>query len=62
MGVAVYEAEEYDNGNNTFRGVFNEKATIQVDAELTVDIYFYIVNYNDNGGNKSTAGYLYTNR
>jgi gliding motility-associated-like protein len=61
-GVVVYEAKGYDNGNNAFRGVSNGRATIQTDAELPVGVYFYIVNYNDNGENKSTTGYLYVNR
>jgi len=61
-GVLVYETKGYDNSGNAFVGISNGRATISVENELPVGVYFYIVNYNDNGTVKTLDGYLYINR
>jgi hypothetical protein len=61
-GVKVFETKGYDNGSNVFRGISNGRATIQANEELPVGIYFYVINYENNGAGKSKSGYLYINR
>ncbi|QLG46322.1 T9SS type B sorting domain-containing protein [Costertonia aggregata] len=61
-GVKVFETRGYDNNSNAFRGISNGRATIQQNDELPVGVYFYIVQYVNNGESKSRSGYLYVNR
>ncbi|WP_273566277.1 gliding motility-associated C-terminal domain-containing protein [Maribacter halichondriae] len=61
-GVLVFETNAYDNTGNAFRGFSNGRATIQQNEALPVGVYFYIVNYVNNGENKTKNGYLYVNR
>ncbi|WP_394970229.1 gliding motility-associated C-terminal domain-containing protein [uncultured Croceitalea sp.] len=61
-GVLVYETNGYDNSGNAFIGISNGRATVSVDDELPVGVYFYIVSYNDNGTVKTLDGYIYINR
>ncbi len=61
-GVLVYETKGYDNSGNAFIGISNGRATVSVDDELPVGVYFYIVSYNDNGTVKTLDGYIYINR
>ncbi|WP_282054302.1 gliding motility-associated C-terminal domain-containing protein [Maribacter luteus] len=61
-GVLVFETDGYDNGNNSFHGISNGRATIQKNKELPVGIYFYVVAYKTEGETKKKSGYLYVNR
>ena len=61
-GVLVYEIEGYDNSGRVFRGISNGRATLDVDEELPVGVYFYIIEYDDNGTARNLKGYLYINR
>jgi len=61
-GILVFETQGYDNDSNAFRGISNARATISQDKELPVGIYFYIINYVDEGTSKTLDGYLYVNR
>ena len=61
-GVKVFETKGYDNVSNAFRGISNGRATIQVNEELPVGVYYYIINYMDTGQGKTKSGYLYINR
>ncbi|MFD0796118.1 gliding motility-associated C-terminal domain-containing protein [Maribacter chungangensis] len=61
-GVKVFETNGYDNISNAFKGVSNGRATVKVNEELPVGVYYYIINYRDTGQGKSKSGYLYINR
>ncbi len=61
-GILVFETNGYDNGNNNFRGISNGRATIQKNEELPVGVYFYIIDYVNNGTSRTKSGYLYVNR
>jgi hypothetical protein len=61
-GIKVYETTGYDNGSNVFTGISNGRATIKANEELPVGIYYYIINYENNGENRVKSGYLYINR
>ncbi|GGG54873.1 hypothetical protein GCM10011414_25900 [Croceivirga lutea] len=61
-GVLVFETRGYDNGGNAFFGVSQARATLSANDELPVGVYYYIINYNDNGTMKTSNGYLYINR
>ncbi|WP_244847025.1 Ig-like domain-containing protein [Cellulophaga lytica] len=61
-GVIVFETKGYDRGSNVFKGISNGRVVINKNEELPAGVYYYIINYNNNGQNKSKAGYLYLNR
>ena len=61
-GVLVFEIKGYDRGNKVFKGISNGRTVVQKNVELPVGVYFYVINYNDNGKTKSKSGYLYLNR
>ncbi|MGB5436687.1 MAG: gliding motility-associated C-terminal domain-containing protein, partial [Maribacter sp.] len=61
-GVLVFETQGYNNGSNGFRGISNGRVTIQKNEELPVGIYYYVVDYINQGEAKKKAGYLYVNR
>ena len=61
-GVLVYETEDYNNGSRSFRGISNGRSTIQMDDELPVGVYFYIINYIGTQSSGTKSGYLYVNR
>jgi len=61
-GILVYETTGYDGGSNNFRGFSEGRATIQEDKALPVGVYFYVVDYVNNGTAKKKSGYLYVNR
>ena len=61
-GVLVFETTGYDTGDNVFRGFSNGRATIKKNEELPVGIYFYIIEYEENGIVRVKDGYLYVNR
>jgi gliding motility-associated-like protein len=60
-GVLVYETTNYDNANNSFKGISEGRANIG--DELPTGTYFYIVQYTTSEGNTvSLDGYLYLSR
>ncbi len=61
-GILVYETQGYDNANNAFRGISNGRATIQENNELPVGVYFYVIEYLNDGNSVVLNGYLYVNR
>ncbi|WP_209404581.1 Ig-like domain-containing protein [Pseudozobellia sp. WGM2] len=61
-GVLVFDTNGYDNGNNSFRGLSTGRATINVNEELPVGVYFYTIDYMIDGDAKVKNGYLYINR
>ncbi len=61
-GVIVFETTAYDNNSNAFAGLSDGRATVQKGDGLPPGVYFYIINYNDNGVTKSKSGYLYLNQ
>ncbi len=61
-GVLVFETKGYDNNENAFRGISNGRATIQKNEELPVGVYFYVIDYVNQGEAKTKSGYLYVNR
>ena len=62
-GVLVYTTNAYDTEGNVFEGTSTGRVTIQVDNQLPVGTYFYILDYQDeNDNSKSLSGYIYLNR
>ncbi len=61
-GVKVYETQGYNNSSNAFYGVSDGRVTINKNEELPVGVYFYAIEYTNNGNSKSKTGYLYINR
>mgnify|MGYP000377363695 CR=1 FL=1 len=61
-GVKVFETVGYDNQNNVFRRISEGRLSIYTNEELPVGVYYYIINYNNNGEAKTKIGYLYINR
>ena len=62
-GVEVYSKDGYnENPDEGFRGKSNGRVTIKEESRLPVGTYFYILNYEDSGVQKSKSGYLYINR
>jgi len=61
-GILVYETRGYDNGANSFRGISNGRATIKQNEALPAGVYFYILEYTNNGQGQTKDGYLYVNR
>ena len=61
-GILVFETKGYDNRSNAFRGMSNGRVTIQQNEQLPVGIYFYLIDYINEGVAKTKNGYLYVNR
>ena len=61
-GVKVFTARRYDNDTNTFRGISNGRVTIKVNETLPAGVYYYVINFNDDGLTESMTGYLYINQ
>lgn len=61
-GILVFETQGYDNGSNVFRGISSGRTTVQMDKELPVGVYFYIIEYVEEGISNTIDGYLYVNR
>lgn len=59
-GVKVFDAVNYDNSNNTFKGYSDGRSTRKNSSVLPSGTYFYIFKYkNIQGGSSSKAGWLY---
>ncbi|MGB5818161.1 MAG: gliding motility-associated C-terminal domain-containing protein, partial [Saonia sp.] len=62
-GVEVYSTIAYNTQGNVFDGSSKGRVTVNQDNKLPVGTYFYILDYEDAGGNtKSLSGYIYINR
>lgn len=62
-GKLVFEANQYDNTNQVFRGISEGKNTVNKSSELPSGTYFYIINYSDEKGSlHQKQGYLYLTR
>ena len=62
-GVEVFEASDYGNNDNFFRGYSNGRVTISDTNKLPTGTYYYVFEYTviATGNSKSKAGYLYIN-
>ncbi|MFV0564282.1 MAG: gliding motility-associated C-terminal domain-containing protein, partial [Flavobacteriaceae bacterium] len=59
-GVKVFEATDYGQNDNYFKGISNGRVTIEKQKQLPVGTYFYILKYkNEHKATQSKAGYLY---
>jgi gliding motility-associated-like protein len=62
-GVMVYQTKAYNTSGNVFDGTSQGRVTVDQDNKLPVGTYFYVIDYQDNGGNmKQLTGYIYINR
>jgi gliding motility-associated-like protein/uncharacterized repeat protein (TIGR01451 family) len=62
-GVLVFEREQYNNADRSFKGVSEGRSTINQKEELPDGTYFYILKYKDSEAKiHQKAGYLYINR
>ncbi len=61
-GILVFETQGYDNNNNAFRGESTGRATLQAAEKLPVGVYYYVIDYVQNGDSTTLSGYLYINR
>lgn len=62
-GVMVYQTRGYNTTGNVFDGTSQGRVTLDQDNKLPVGTYFYVIDYQDNGGNtKQLTGYIYINR
>ncbi len=58
-GVLVSNISSYVNGSNDFRGISTAIATINQEEQLPSGVYYYLLDYENNGENKTKSGYLY---
>ncbi|MGN7515655.1 MAG: gliding motility-associated C-terminal domain-containing protein [Allomuricauda sp.] len=62
-GVMVYQTRAYNTNGNVFDGTSQGRVTVDQDNKLPVGTYFYVIDYQDQGGNmKQLTGYIYINR
>lgn len=62
-GVMVYQTKAYNTSGNIFDGTSQGRVTVDSDSKLPVGTYFYVIDYEDQGGNmKQLSGYIYINR
>lgn len=62
-GVMVYQTKAYNTSGNIFDGTSQGRVTMDRDNKLPVGTYFYVIDYEDQGGNmKQLSGYIYINR
>ncbi|WP_108425802.1 gliding motility-associated C-terminal domain-containing protein [Flagellimonas amoyensis] len=62
-GVMVYQTKAYNTRGNVFDGTSEGRVTVDSDNKLPVGTYFYVIDYEDQGGNtKQLSGYIYINR
>lgn len=62
-GVMVYQTKAYNTSGNIFDGTSQGRVTVDRDNKLPVGTYFYVIDYEDQGGNmKQLSGYIYINR
>lgn len=62
-GVLVYATRSYNSQGNVFDGTSQGRVTIDQENKLPVGTYFYILEFEDEGGTMQTlTGYLYLNK
>lgn len=62
-GVMVFQTKGYNTSGNVFDGTSQGRVTVDQDNKLPVGTYFYVIDYQDNGGStKQLTGYIYINR
>ncbi|MBO0331971.1 T9SS type B sorting domain-containing protein [[Muricauda] lutisoli] len=62
-GVMVYQTRAYNTSGNVFDGTSQGRVTVDQENKLPVGTYFYVIDYQDQGGNmKQLTGYIYINR
>ncbi|WP_421808925.1 gliding motility-associated C-terminal domain-containing protein [Flagellimonas sp.] len=62
-GVMVFQTKAYNTTGNVFDGTSQGRVTVDQDNKLPVGTYFYVIDYQDQGGNmKQISGYIYINR
>lgn len=62
-GVLVYSTRGYNSKGNVFDGTSQGRVTVDQDNKLPTGTYFYILEYEDQGGNQKTlSGYIYLNK
>lgn len=62
-GVMVYQTRAYNTTGNVFDGTSQGRVTVDKDNKLPVGTYFYVIDYQDQGGDmKQLTGYIYINR
>ncbi|WP_418500025.1 gliding motility-associated C-terminal domain-containing protein [Flagellimonas sp.] len=62
-GVMVFQTKSYNTSGNVFDGTSQGRVTVDSDNKLPVGTYFYVIDYEDQGGNtKQLSGYIYINR
>lgn len=62
-GVLVYSTRGYNSRSNVFDGTSQGRVTVDPDNKLPVGTYFYILEYEDQGGvQKTLNGYIYLNK
>ena len=62
-GVLVFETKGYDNTNHTFVGMSEGRVNVNVNEELPIGTYYYILKYTKASGTVvDKAGFLYINR
>jgi len=62
-GVMVYQTRAYGTSGNVFDGTSQGRVTVDQNNKLPVGTYFYVIDYQDQGGNmKQLTGYIYINR
>jgi gliding motility-associated-like protein len=61
-GILVYETNNYDNNNNSFKGISEGRTTINKFDKLPSGTYFYILQYIFEGKSYKKDGYLYLSR
>jgi gliding motility-associated-like protein/uncharacterized repeat protein (TIGR01451 family) len=62
-GVRVFERNQYNNVDRSFKGISEGRVTVNQSEELPDGTYYYVLKYKDFTGNAhQKAGYLYINR
>ncbi|TMU56184.1 gliding motility-associated C-terminal domain-containing protein [Flagellimonas algicola] len=61
-GATVFRTDNYDNNSNAFAGIANTGASLNKGNVLPAGVYFYVINYIDEGRSRNASGYLYINQ
>ncbi|MDO6855288.1 gliding motility-associated C-terminal domain-containing protein, partial [Cellulophaga lytica] len=61
-GIAIFEANGYNNINNVFDGKSKGRSTVRAGEVLPSGVYYYIFNYEQNGKDNTDSGYLYVSK
>jgi len=61
-GAPVFKTDNYDNNSNAFEGIANTGASFDRGNVLPAGVYFYVIEYMDEGESRNASGYLYINQ